>query len=214
MHLIAGARHLASVITWKPLAATAVATTVWIALAVRPSGLLLSIAAAAVAGTVSYVLDDPAAATLQSSPATLLRRRAHRVALALPPLGVWWALATAIVSRSAEHLPLAAPTLQYAALVSIGLAGSCIAWRISGDRARGGTTGALAVIICFGTGFMPARSLQLVPVDPAAPGAARQLTVLLVFAVALQLGSSIDPARRPRLGHRLRPVRDPSCDNH
>jgi hypothetical protein len=205
--LIAGAHHLAPVITWKPLAGTTVATSLWIALAVRPSGLLLSIAAAAVAAPTSQVLDDPAAATLQPSPTTLLRRRAQRVTLALPLLGLWWALTTTIVSRSAEHLPLGAHTLQYAALVAIGLTGSSLTSRIAGDRAREGTTGALAVIICFGTGFLPARSLQLVPVDPAAPGATRQLAVLLAIAVALQFGSSADPAQRHVRGRRRRDSR-------
>lgn len=202
MPVIAGAGHLAAVITWKPLAATAMATTTWIALTVRPTGLLLSAAAAAVATTTSQVLDDPATATLQSSPTTLLQRRAHRVTLALLLLGIWWGLATTIVSRSSAHLPLASHTLQLITLVAIGLAGASAMSRITGDSAPGGTTGAIAVIICFGTAFMPDRSLQLLPVDPAAPDATRQLAVILAIAVALQLRSSIDPARRPTLGHR------------
>lgn len=193
--MIRGSRHLAAVLTWKPFAATAVATAVWLAATERPSPLLLSTAAAAVAATTPFVLDDPAAATLQSSPATLRQRRAHRAALVLPFLGSWWALAVTIVSRSTTHLPLAAHTLQLATLVAIGLAGASATSRIGGDRAQGGTTGALAVIICFGTAFLPEGSLQLVPGDPAAPDAARQLIVILAVAVAIQLGASADPAR-------------------
>ena len=194
--MIAGVRHLVVVITWKPLAATAMATATWLALAARPSGLLLSTASAAVAATTAHVLDDPAAVTLQSSPSTLLRRRAWRVVLAVPVVAVWWVLAIAIVSRSPAHPPLAEHTLQLVALSAVGLAGACTAAMIVGDGTRGGTAGALGVIACFGTAFRPARSLQLVPIDPAAPGAARRLIVVLAVALVMQLGSSIDPARR------------------
>lgn len=194
--MIAGARHLASVITWKPLVSATIATTTWLALTARPSGLLLSTAAAAVAATTAHVLDDPAAVTLQSSPTTLLQRQAHRVTLAVPLLGVWWVLAIAIVSRSTTHLPVAAHTLQLIALLAVGLASASTAVRVVGDRSRGGTAGALAVIVCFGTAFLPERSLQLLPSDPTAPGAARRLIVILAVALVLQLGSSIDPARR------------------
>jgi hypothetical protein len=208
--MIAGARHLASVITWKPLVATTIATSTWLALTIRPAGLLLSTAAAAVAATTAHVLDDPAAVTLESSPTTLLRRQTHRVTLALPLLGVWWVVAIAIVSRSSAHLPLAAHTLQLIALFAVGLAGASTAARVVGDRSRGGTAGALAVIVCYGTAFLPARSLQLLPSDPAAPGAARRLVVILAVALVLQLRSSIDPARR-LLGRQSRQSRPASC---
>jgi hypothetical protein len=150
------------------------------------------------------VLDDPAAATLRCSPTTLLRRRTHRVTFAVPLIAAWWALTTTTFSRSTAHVALAAHTAQLGALVAIGLAGSCVSSRFVGDHARGGTAGALVVIVCFGTGFLPARQLQLVPVDPAGPGAVRQLTAVLAVAVAVQLGASIDPARRTRPGRRRR----------
>ncbi len=194
--MIVGSRHLAAVLTWKPFAATTVATATWLAFTDPPSPLLLSTAAAAVAATTPFVLDDPGAATLQSSPTTLLRRRGHRTALVMPLLVSWWALVATIVSRSTAHLPLAAHTLQLITLVAIGLAGASTASRVGSDRAGGGTTGSLAVIICFGTAFVPERSLQLVPADPTAPGATRQLIVILAVAVAIQLGASADPARR------------------
>lgn len=197
--MIAGARHLAAVLTWKPLAATTVGTATWLALAEGPSPLLLAVAAAAVAAATPFVLDDTAAATLQSSPATLRLRRAHRVALILPFLVSWWVLAFIIVARSTVHVPVVAHTLQFATLVGIGLAGASTTSSADSDRARGGTVGALAVIICFGTAFLPERALQLVPADPGAPDAARQLIVILAVAVAIQVGGSIDPARRTAL---------------
>lgn len=196
MPVIAGSRHISTAITWKPVAATATATTWWIGLATRPSPLLLSIAAAAVAATIAYLLDDPAAATLQPSPTTLLRRRAHRVALTVPPLALWWAVTTTIVSRSTPQLPLTAHTLQFATLACIGLAGSSIASKAAGGSTHAGTAGALAVIVSIGTGFLPASSLQLVPVDPAAAASSRRLGVLLIVALALLVGGSLDPARR------------------
>ncbi len=205
--MISASRHLAAVLTWKPLAATAVGTATWLALSERPSLVLLSAAAAAIAAATPFVLDDTAAATLQSSPATLRQRRAHRVALILPLLAAWWALALTTVSRSTVHLPLAAHTLQFVTLVGIGLAGASTTSRVDSDRARGGTIGALAVIICFGTAFLPERSLQLVPGDPAAPDAARQLIVILAVAIAIQRGGSIDPARRTALRLRLTALR-------
>ena len=206
--MIAGSRHLASVITWKPLVATTIATTTWLALTARPSGPLLSVAAAAVAAVTAHVLDDPASVTFESSPTTLLRRRTHRVALALPLVGVWWALAITAVSRSNGHLPLAAHTLQLIALLAVGLAGASVAANVIGDRARGGTAGAVAVVVCFGTAFLPERALQLLPSDPAAPGAARRLLVILALALVIQAGSSIDPAERllGRQSRRTRPA--------
>ena len=194
--MIAGARHLVAAISWKPLAATTTATTIWLVLADRPSGVLLATAAAAVAATAAHVLDDPAAVTLQSSPTTLLRRRSHRTVLAVPLVAGWWVLATAIVSRSTADLPLVAHTLQLIALAAVGLAGASTGARLIGDCSRGGTTGALAVIVCFGTAFLPGGSLQVLPLDPAAPGAARRLSCILAVAFVLLLGSSIDPARR------------------
>lgn len=195
--MISATRHLAAVLTWKPLAATAVTTGLWLALIDRPSPLLLSVAAAAVAAATPFVLDDTAAATLESSPTTLRRRRTYRVAAILPLLASWWMLALVIVSRPNRELPLAAHTLQLATLVGIGLAAASTTSRAGSDRARGGTSGALAVIVCFGTAFLPERALQLVPADPAAPGAGRKLSVILAVAAAIQVGRSTDPALRP-----------------
>ncbi len=197
--MISGSRHLAATLTWKPLAATAAATAVWIALIERPSPLVLSLAAAAVAATTPFVLDDTAAATLQSSPATLRQRRAHRVAMVLPLLASWWVLALIVVSRSTRDLPLAAHTLQLSTLVGIGLAAASMVSSAGSDRSPGGTLGAIAVIVCFGTAFLPERALQLVTAAPADPGAGRQLIVTLAVAVVIQLSGSADPARRSRL---------------
>lgn len=194
--MMSSTRHLAAVLTWKPLAVTAAATVAWLALTERPSPLLLSGAAAAVAAATPFVLDDTAAATLQSSPTTLRRRRAYRVAPVVPVLVSWWVLAVTIVSRATVSLPLAAHALHFATLVGIGLAGASATLRADSDLARGGTAGALVVIIGFGTAFLPERALQLVPADPSAPEAARQLIVILVVAVAVQLRWSADPARR------------------
>ncbi|MEO6571304.1 MAG: hypothetical protein ABIO83_07120, partial [Ilumatobacteraceae bacterium] len=197
--MISGTRHLASVLTWKPLAATAVVTAMWLALVEHPSALLLSIAGAAVAAATPFVLDDTAAPTLRSSPATLLRRRAHRVAFIVPMLASWWIVASITVSRTTAQFPLTAHALQFATLIGIGLAGAAITSQFDRHSARGGTTGALAVIICFGTSFLPARPLQLIPGDPGAPGAARQLMVVFAVALAIQLGGSADPAQRATL---------------
>lgn len=200
--MIPGTRLLAAVLAWKPLAAAAVGTAMWLALVERPSPLLLSVAATAVAAATPFVLDDTAAATLESSPATLRQRRGHRVALILPLIASWWAVAFTIVSRSTVDLALAAHTLQLVTLVGIGVAVASTTSNADSDRARGGTTGSLAVIICFGTAFLPERSLQLVPVDPEAPDAGRRLIVVLIVAVAIQLSASGDPARRTMRRHR------------
>ena len=194
--MISGVRHLAAVLTWKPFGATAAATIGWLALTERPSLLLLSMTAAGVAATTPFALDDSAAATLHGSPATLLRRRLHRTAMMLPLLGSWWVLAVMIVSRTSAPLPVAEYTLQLVTIVAIGLAGASTAAMFGGDRARAGTAGSLAVIVCAGTAFLPMRSLQLVPSDPAAPDAVQWSIVVLVLAVAIHVAASADPARR------------------
>lgn len=207
--MIAHARHLVAVVTWRPLAATATATAAGLALIEGPRPILLAVAAAAVAAATPFVLDDAAAATLEASPTTLRRRHARRVAIVLPLLAAWWVFALVVVSGRNRGLSAGAYTLQLATLVGIGLAVASVTSATGSDRTRGGSLGALAVIVCFGSAFLPFPALQIVPADPARPDAGRHLIVVLVVAIAVQVAGSADPARRSGLRAVARNARGP-----
>lgn len=72
----------------------------------------------------AYLFDDPAAATLESSPVTLLLRRALRLALAAPPILAGWSVVlwrTNAPDPVGRTLELAAPlTLTLAIAAALG----------------------------------------------------------------------------------------------
>jgi hypothetical protein len=155
--------------------------------------LRLSIAGAAVAATSAFLLDDPAAVTLASSPTSLPIRRLHRITLAALAVGVWWIAAVAATTHRAGGFPRAGRALELSVLVAIALAVSAVASTV-GDRTTGGIAGAAVSIASYATTFLPSQPWLPIPAHPDAPGATSRLLATLICATAVLAYTSRDPA--------------------
>jgi hypothetical protein len=155
----------------------------------------------------AFLLDDPSEPTTEGVAGSLLLRRALRVALLLPATAVWW---VAVVWRvRAVHpglpLPVAALTLEAAALLAVTVALAAAGSRLAPER-RGGVVAAPALLALASAAFLlPAQvTLYAQPGSAAWEGAHQRWALLLVLAPAAFAAASRDPAHR-RLLSRLRP---------
>jgi fluoroquinolone transport system permease protein len=185
-----------------------------LALAVRPGlalpaeRLVLWLRIAMTAGALgcAFLLDDPSEPTTEGVAGSLLLRRSLRVALLLPATAAWWA---AVMWRvQAVHpglpLPVAALTLEAAALLAATVALAAAGSRLAPER-RGGVVAAPALLALASAAFLlPARvALYAQPGSAAWDGAHQRWTVLLGLALAAFATASRDPAHR-RLPSQLR----------
>jgi hypothetical protein len=192
-----------------------------LALAVRPGlelpagRLVLWLRIAMVAGALgsAFLLDDPSEPTTEAVAGSLLLRRSLRAALLLPAAAAWWA---AVLWRvRAVHpglpLPVAALTLEAAALLAVTVALAAAGSRLAPER-RGGVVAAPALLALATAAFLLPAPLALY----AQPGGAwddahRRWALLLAVALAASAAASRDPAHRrlPVLGRRLARGRAP-----
>ena len=191
---------------WPPLAAFTVSLGL-LALAVRPGSVLeaeelvqwLRIAIVTGALGCAFLLDDPSEPTTESGAGSLLLRRALRVALLLPATAAWW---VAVVWRiravyPAVSLPIAAFTLEVAALLAVTMALAAAGSRLAPER-RGGVVAAPALLALTSAAFLlPAQvTLYAQPGSAAWDGAHRRWALLLGLALAAFAAASRDPAHR------------------
>jgi hypothetical protein len=185
-----------------------------LALAVRPGlelpagRLVLWLRLAMTVGALgcAFLLDDPSEPTTEGVAGSLLLRRSLRVALLLPATTAWWA---AVLWRvQAVHpglsLPVAALTLEAAALLAVTMALAAAGSRLAPER-RGGVVAAPALLaLTSGCFLLPAPvALYAQPGSAAWDGAHRRWALLLGLALAAFAAASRDPAHR-RLPSRLR----------
>ena len=178
-----------------------------LALAVRPGlelpagrlVLWLRLAMTSRALGCAFLLDDPSEPTTEGVAGSLLLRRTLRVALLLPATAAWW---VAVVWRvQAVHprlpLPVAALTLEAAALLAVTLALAAAGSRLAPER-RGGVVAAPALLALASAAFLlPARvALYAQPGSAAWDGAHRRWAPLLGLALAAFAVASRDPAHR------------------
>ncbi|HWD42487.1 MAG TPA: ABC transporter [Actinomycetota bacterium] len=198
---------------WPPLAAFTVSLGL-LALAVRPSSVLeaeelvqwLRIAMVTGALGWAFLLDDPSEPTTEGVAGSLLLRRALRVALLLPATAAWW---VAVVWRiravyPTVSLPIAAFTLEAAALLAITMALAAAGSRLAPER-RGGVVAAPALLALTSAALLlPAQVTPYAQPGSAAWDDAHQRWALLLgLALASFAAASRDPAHR-RLPSRLR----------
>ena len=191
---------------WPPLAAFTVSLGL-LALAVRPGSVLeaeelvqwLRIAIVTGALGCAFLLDDPSEPTTEGVAGSLLLRRALRVALLLPATAAWW---VAVVWRiravyPAVSLPIAAFTLEVAALLAVTMALAAAGSRLAPER-RGGVVAAPALLALTSAAFLlPAQvTLYAQPGSAAWDGAHRRWALLLGLALAAFAAASRDPAHR------------------
>jgi hypothetical protein len=169
--------YLQRAVRWRPLLGAAAAALL-LARADAPSSFVLAILASGVA----FVLDDPAAAILDATPASRPRRRALRLVLTLPLGLVLWLAVVQPLWSLRPAAPAAAPAdLALIALVAVVLAAAA---------AGGGVAGApVALAVAVAGAALPAPWGLAV-----APGLTRNWIILLALATAVLLGLSRDPA--------------------
>jgi hypothetical protein len=178
-----------------------------LALAVRPGlelpagRLVLWLRITMMAGALgcAFLLDDPSEPTTEGVAGSLLLRRSLRVALLLPAAAAWW---VAVVWRvRAVHpglpLPVAALTLEAAALLAVTVALAAAGSRLAPER-RGGVVAAPALLALTSAAFLlPAPvTLYAQPGSAAWGGAHRRWALLLGLALAAFAAASRDPAHR------------------
>lgn len=191
-------RTFPRVARWLPMVPTALLAAgllVWVDYR-DGSGLLWPLrgCAALLALGAAYTLDDSAAAVTAAAPTSLAVRRGTRLAVVVGAVGIAWAaLASYAAVLSGDPLPLAALTLELAALLALVLA---FAAAVGGTAAGPAVVGVLVL-----STRLPQRwsLLDGVPGDVSWSAAHRRWVVLLVAAVAVLLVATRDPAARPLL---------------
>jgi hypothetical protein len=178
--------YLQRAVRWRPVLAASAAALL-LAQADAPAAFVL----AAVASGLAFVLDDPAAAILDATPASRPRRRALRLALTVPLAALLWVAVVQPLWSSHSAEPAGGPArLALAALVAVVLAAAAVGGGVAGGPA------AWAVVIA-GTILPAPWGLSV------APGQSRNWIILLALAGAVLLILSRDPAAF-RLGPRRR----------
>jgi fluoroquinolone transport system permease protein len=178
-----------------------------LALAVRPGlelpagRLVLWLRIAMTAGALgcAFLLDDPSEPTTEGVAGSLLLRRTLRVVLLLPATAAWWAAALWRVQDVYPGLPLpvAAHTLEAAALLAVTMALAAAGSRLAPER-RGGVVAAPALLALTSAAFLlPAQvALYAEPGSATWDGAHRRWALLLGLALATFAAASRDPAHR------------------
>jgi fluoroquinolone transport system permease protein len=186
-----------------------------LALAVRPGlelpagRLVLWLRLAMTVGALgcAFLLDDPSEPTTEGVAGSLLLRRSLRVALLLPATAAWW---VAVMWRVRDvypglPLPVAALTLEAAALLAVTVVLAAAGSRLAPER-RGGVVAAPALLALTSTAFLlPAPvALYAEPGSADWDGAHRRWALLLGLAVVAFAAASRDPAHRRLPGRHLR----------
>jgi hypothetical protein len=197
----------ARAVGWVPALAAFALSLGLLALAVRPDLALppadlvrwLRLAMIVAALGYAFLLDDPSEPTTEGVAGSLLLRRTLRVVLLLPATAAWW---VAVVWRiRAVHpglpLPVAALTLEAAALLAVTLALAAAGSHLAPER-RGGVVAAPALLTLATAAFLlPAQvTLYAQPGSAAWDGAHQRWALLLGLALAAFAAASRDPAHR------------------
>ena len=157
------ARPAIKVVNWQPAARLMVAGLAFVTIGSQAGvQLRLSIAAAGVAASSAFLLDDHAAVTLASSPTSLPIRRLHRVTVAALAVGLWWVAAVSVATNRAGSFPVAGRALELSVLVAIALAASAVASTV-GDRTTGGIAGAACSIAVLRHDLPPPAAVAPTP---------------------------------------------------
>lgn len=192
--LAAMAVPAARVVSWQPMAATSLGAVALVAIG-TPAGVpfRLSVAGACLGASAAYVIDDPGAVTVASSPTCLVARRALRAAAATAGAGMGWSAALVVSLSRVDAIAVWPATVEFAAFLVLALAVSAVAAAI-GDGTDAAIAGVVVTMICFASTFLPEPTWLPFPPDPAAPGAARRLLLILAAAALVFAFASRDPA--------------------
>ena len=182
--------YLRRAVRWQPIVVAA-AAAVLLALTDTPATIAIALAAAG----LSYVLDDPAAAILDATPASRPRRRVLRLGLTLPLAVVLWLAVVLPLWSLRPGVPPTGPAhLALATLVAVVLAGSAVGGGVAG--------GPLALAVALAATALPAPWAM-----PVAVGQSRNWLIVLALATAGLVVVSRDRPRSATGGGCRRPGR-------
>jgi hypothetical protein len=158
---------------------------------VRRAGFFLALGA-------PFLLEDPAASTIASSPTTLFVRRSLRLGIGICAIVPVWAaiLGYAALRMDGGALPVGALTLEFAAILMVGFV------LAAGSIARGyagGPSGAVALfLLSWALPWLPHRWTLLggSPGDDEWAAAHLRWALAVSLALCLTIAFSLDPARR------------------
>jgi fluoroquinolone transport system permease protein len=176
----------------------------------------LRIAAVLLCLGAGFIVDDDAGVTVEPVVASLAVRRGLRLLLAIPVLGLGWAVTIGVASRlgasgpktgppTYHSLPAAGLTLETAAFLSVALAAGAAAVRWVGHGRAGVTAG--PVLLAFVMAMLSIGPYWPLFLGASAPGwgaAHVRWAGILAVAAILSAVFSLDPARRSRILRRRR----------
>ncbi len=156
----------------------------------------LRLALIALTAAGAFVLDEPAAATVDAAPCTRLRRTAARSTAVMLPYAIWVGGVLALGQRSAAT-PVGALLVEGAGVLAVAVASAAVlrlAGRIEPGEIVASVLGAamLAVLIFK----PPPRSVPLFPVGDGWAASTALWASLATAAVMLGAAASQDPYRR------------------
>ncbi|MFC6080492.1 pectin acetylesterase-family hydrolase [Sphaerisporangium aureirubrum] len=202
-------RSTAHAVTWRPMVAGAALGPVILlipgALTERLTGTHLTtlarVAAICVALGTAFLLDDPATRSTPAVPTPRLARNLIRVTLAVPVVALWWTLtlglATSTGHPAAEHLPVAALTLEAAALLAAALALAAVAQRRTADGNTGVIAAPAVLLLATVAWLLPhPAALILPPADPQWTASHHRWTAVLATALVTFLWAGRERERR------------------
>lgn len=144
----------------------------------------------------AFVLDEPAAAAIDATPATLAQRTTARVSGLLPPLAVWTVGVLALEQRH-DQTPAAALLVEGAGAMAVALALAAVLRRAGhaepGEAVATVCGSAILGLILFDTAL---RSVPFFPIDQAWAASTALWTCLTLASAILTVGVSGDPYRR------------------
>ncbi len=182
-------------ITWIPLlAATVVATVLAVVRQGESAATPLQVGAFLLGTATAFAVDDPAAETLASSPASLLARRMYRVVPMVLVAAAVMAVVLQVQGESeSDEVPLLLAMFAGFTALSLAIGGLAARW-----RGHGGALAAPSVFaILIASTIVPPRWRPLPTGDiPAGPGEIlRRWSIATAVGVAVFLWSSRDPGR-------------------
>lgn len=182
-------------ITWIPLlAATALAVVLALVRQGESAAAPLQVGAFLLGTATAFAIDDPAVETLASSPASLLIRRAYRVA----PTVVIAAAVMVVVLRiqgesESDEVPLLLAMFAGFTALSLAIGGLATRW-----RGHGGAVAAPSVFALLIVSTMVPPQWRPLPTGDIPAGAGeilRRWSIATAIGVAVFLWSSRDPGR-------------------
>ena len=186
--------HLLRVTRWQPLLVGGALAAVLSRAGRADPELRALVVAVVLALGAAFVFDDAAAVTLASSPSTLRRRRAHRLALVLPTAAAVWALVLRSLSWTTHGVARPGPaTLAFATMLAVTFAIAAMSCGPHADLPGGAVTAPTLLALVLTSAALP-RRFAVFPVA----GHERRWWLVLAASAAVVWVRSAD-VRRPLL---------------